>query len=653
MGKIRIPAALVAGLSLVPAAAGEPLEAPKPKVEAAATVTVTAEASPVPLIKTPNPVRILDKAAIEQSGARTLGDLLESLFPGQILANGGVGTASSLFLGGARNQDVVVTLDGIRITDASGLGGLNANALGLAGIDRVEVQLGPCTSRFGSDAMGGAVALHSSGSAAPGLSGDLRLGLGTQGIRQGGLSAAYGWNGGWLRTGLQASQEEQATPTPNPFRSTGVFLGAGQAVGEDTLVTLTYRNTNMAVPIPYSGKTYLESREDGARSEQLIATVRMAMGPRWLGELTLGQALQTRLEPNYGDPGSSPYDSRRNQALGHLAWTPAEGLGLNLSVDAYEEFAGSPGYPSGTDRGAGRHLGADLEASWEPLPWLRLLGDLRQQWDHQNFVFRPGTAAVPDTRSSQSTWKLGANALLGAGFRLYAAGGSGFSLPILSAVMYNATNFASTALNPERSSFLRAGAGWQRGPWSARLEASRTSFSELVYFDLGSYVYANGSRMRLQGLEGSLAYQQDRWGAEGSWRNQEARDLDAPAGAQLSSPAVLRRPFNILGARTWRQEGPWRIEARWSWSGSRYENFGGYPARIAASRTHFNDLALGLTWAASRSLSFSLRGEHLLQPRISVADWVSQRLAGRNDAYQIYGFPAQPPTAALELRYRF
>jgi vitamin B12 transporter len=658
MGKTRISLFLAVGASFLAAAPepGLPGEVPRPVAEASATVTVTAEAMPVELVKTPNPVRVLDKAAIEASGARTLGDLLESLFPGQLLANGGVGTSASLYLGGSRNQDVAVTLDGIRLMDASGLGGVNANALGLAGIDRVEVQVGPCSSTYGSDAMGGVVALSSSASAPKGFSGELKAGLGTQGIRQGSLAPAYGWNGGWVRAQVQGSQEDQATATNKPFRATGVFLGAGQSLGEDTLLTFSYRNAFTGIPTPYTNpastpRVYDADREEKVRSEQIIASLHSMLTPQWLADLTLGQALQTRQEPNYGAPGYTPYDSRRNQLVGHLGWLPGKGFGLNWNVDAYEEFAATPGYPAGTDRGEGHHLGLSMEGNWEPLAWLRLVGSAREQWDSQKFVF-PTASGVPDTSTQKTTWKLGANATLGAGFRAYASGGSGFSLPLLSAVMYNANNFGAT-LQTEASTFLRLGAGWERGPWSTRVEASRTHFSHLVYFDLNSYVYANGSQMRIQGVEGALTYKVAQWGAEAFWRNQEARELDVAPPLQLSNAAVIRRPFNIVGAKGWLVEGAFRLEGAWTWAGSRYENFGGFPSRLAASRTHFNDLSLAATWTASRTLSVSLRGEHLLQPRLTVADWRNRVGDGQNDASQIYGFPAQPPTLALELRYRF
>ena len=658
MGTTRISLILALGATFLAAAPeGAALIPPSAPSQAEATVTVSAEAVPVPVVKTPNPVRVLDKAAIEASGAHTLGELLGDLFPGQVLAAGGVGTASSLFLGGSRNQDVIVTLDGIRLTDSAGVGGVNVATLGLAGIDRVEVQLGPCSSTFGSDAMGGVVAMSSAAGARNGLSGEAKAAIGTLGIRAGSLTTAYGWGSGWVRASLQASQEDQATPTDNPFRNDGVFLGLGQQVGEDTLLGFSYRDSYSATPIPWvdpssTPRVYDPARQDQDRNQQIIGTLRSALSPAWLLDLSVGQALELRQEPNAEAPGSQPYNSRRDQAVGHLAWTPAANAGLSLGVDAYQEFANVPDWVAGQDYADGHHLGTFLEGNWEPRTWVRLTGSVREQWDRERFVFAPGYASVPDTSSRKTTWKAGANVLLGGGFRVYASGGSGFSVPVLYSVLYNAMNGGSNLQN-EQSTFSRVGASWERGPWSARLEASRTDFSNLVYFDLDSYLYANGSQIRTQGLEGALTYKTARWGAEGFWRNQEAREMDVPPAQQLTAAAVLRRPFNTLGAKVWEVLGAWRLDGSWTWSGPRYEDFGGYPAVIGASKTHFDDLSLGATWAYSAALSFSLKGEHLLQPRLTVADWLNHTTDNQSDAYQIFGFPAQPPTWTVEARYRF
>jgi outer membrane cobalamin receptor len=651
----RVLVLLATGPLLLAADAGA--EPPKPKVEAGATVTVTAEAAPVEVAKTPNPVKVLDKIAIEQSGAKTLGELLSDLLPGQILSNGGVGTAATTLLGGTRNQDVVVTLDGIRLTDASGLGGSNANTLALAGIERIEVQSGPCSSRFGAEAMGGVIALYSAGTAAKGLSGEVAETVGTQGIAGLRSAAAYGWERGWVRAAFQGQREDQATDTPKPFRATGGFLGLGQELGQDSLLTLSYRNAYTGTPIPYATvapttRIYAPDRESRSRNEQIVGSLRTVYGTDWMTEFTLGHVIQSRQEPGY-PAGFTDYGSRRNQALGRVTWTPIASLRTSLGADAYEETARTPGYPAGIDEGKGRHVALDFESSWEPLDRLRVVGALRQQWDRQNFVGTGSMPAPAEASSDHITWKLGVNALLGGGFRLYASGGTAFSLPFLSAVMYNATSGGSEPLNREESKYLTTGATWEQGPWSAKLEGSRTLFRHLVYFDLNSYLYANGSNMRTQGLEASGGYRVSRWGLEGFYRNQEARDLSQPKDAQLSAPAVVRRPFNSFGLKAFTVLGAFRLDGRWGWFGPHYENFGGFPAMLGASKVHFNDLALGAAWAATPAFTLTLRGEHLLQPRVTVEDWKNRTQDGRNDAYQIYGFPAQPRTFSLEARYRF
>ncbi len=665
MGLRSLSLILVAGAALPLAARAEGADAPKPKAEAKATVTVTAEALPVETVKTPNPVIVLDAEAIRRSGARTLGEILANRFPGQVLQNGGVGTASSLFLGGSRGQDVVVLLDGIRVQDASGLGGANLSGLGLIGIDRIEVQSGPCSTRFGAEAMGGVIALYSAGSATPGLSGEVRESFGNRGLAQISQTGAYGWNSGWVRAALGAAREDQATETTNPYREAGGSLGLGQQLGEATLLTLSYRNTYFGVPIPWASPSYgpgpraasayQDGRETSTRSQVMAATLHTEFTTTLQGELTLGQALQARKEPDYfTGEASHPFDSPRNQVNGSLGWKPASQVALSTSFDAYEESAAVDDFAGGKDRGTGRHLGLSVEGGFEPIPTLRLTGSVRHQQDRQAYAFTT-SPAEPELDLSADTWKVGANWVIHPGLRAYAALGTGFGIPFLSAVMYNQQN-AFPGLEPlrkEQSRFQQAGLDWSQGPWSLRFQANRTRYENLVIFDLTDYVYRNGSDLRIQGAEVTAGYQAETWNLEATYRNQEARDLKAPEGQQLSSGGIIRRPFQSLGLRAEATFGALRAHGHWGWFGGRYENFGGFPSRLAANKAHFNDLGLGLSWAATPALSLGLRGEHLLQPSTSKADWLARRYDQANDAAMIYGFPAQGPTAILDLRYRF
>lgn len=652
MGTTRITFLLTLGASLL-ATGTEP---PVRRSDVGPTMTVTAEAEPVENAKTPNPVVVIDREAIERSGAETVNDLLKQTFPGQILSNGGVGTSTSMFLGGARTQDVVVTLDGIRLTDPSGMGSVNLNSLGLAGIDRVEIETGACSSRFGADAMGGVVALYSSGSAPKGLSGGFAQKLGTHGIRGLQVNTAYGWDSGWLRVSGDGYRENQATPTEDPFRTVGTFLGLGQQLGSDSLLTVSYRNVYTGVPLPYrtatlTSRVYDEDRESATRSQQLVGSLRTTFSPEWTGELSLGHVLLNRKEPN--DPGVSRYDSRRNQAVGRLGWTPTDRQRLTLSVDAYEEAAFTPGGPAGRNEGRGKHIGMDLEGSFEPTDALRFLGVVRQQWDRQQFYGQSTALGIPGTKSDQRTWKLGANVTLPQGFRLYISGGRAFGLPLLSAVMYNASSGVTEPLGEEKSRFVMLGASWEQGPWSVKLEANRTIFTRMVYFDLNAFHYANGSDIRTQSAQLTVGYNRENWGLEGFYRNQEARDLNASEDMKFRTPAVLRRPFQSLGLKGHWIVAPFRFDLNWSWFGPHYENFGGWPSVIGASHVHFNDLGVAATWMARKDFTLTLRGEHLLQPTLTRKDWETRKTDGDNDAYQIFGFPAQPPTWTLEARYRF
>ena len=673
MGISRITLLLTLGAGLVASASSELAEAPRSKAEASATVTVTAEVAPVDLVKTPNPVTVIEKEGIERSGANTLGELLNDLLPGQVMANGGVGTAASLFLGGSRNQDTVVLLDGIRVSDAAGLGGVNFNQLGLAGIDRIEIQQGPCSTRFGSDAMGGVVALYSSGAAATGLHGELRGGLGSNGVRDLGVSPAYGWGTGWLRASLAGQREDQPTETANPFRTTSSVLGFGQNIGDSTLLTLNYRNTYFGVPIPYykpdaAGPerpewAYRDGREAKSRSEVISGSLRTVFTETLTGDLSLGQSVLNRLEPHDPYPAYAamdygyfePYNSRRSQATGSLHWLPCATMGYSLVVDAYEEYAGASDWNGGQNHGTGRHIGIAFEQFTEPTANFRMTLGVRHQWDRQTFQFQAGGPSEPEVRNSESTLKVGTNLLLAGGFRLFLSGGTGFSVPFLSAVMYNQQSSTTNPLKldplqAEKSRSFQTGCTWEAGPWSAKLETSRTSFENLVYFDLTNYYYRNGQDLRMQSVEASAAYRTPRWGLDGFLRCQEARDMDSEPARAFQSDGLIRRPFTSFGFRSYVVSGSLRFDGHWSWFGSRYENLNG---TIGAYKSHFNDVSLGITWTALRALSFSVRGEHLLQPHTTKEEWLARTRDFDNDASQIYGFPAQSPTLSLEARYRF
>ncbi len=671
MGRTSLLFILAAGAAF---AAETPFDKPKPKADASATVTVSAEATPVEQAKTPTLVKVIDVQAIERSGARTLGQLLDQLLPGQLMSNGGPGTSSTLRLGGSRGEDVLVLVDGVRVTDASGLGAVNANSLSLAGIERVEVLSGPCSSLYGANAAGGVVSLYTAAGVKAGFSLDTFAAAGTHSRREIQAAPGFGWSTGWVRTSLGASEEQAPTDTRNRFRQLATFVGVGQQLGEG-LLTASYRNAYQGVPIPYittsfgltprGATAYDGSRETTQRNEQLSTTYKVNLTTSLLLDASLGQALQERVETRTLTNGGSSYRSRRTQEGVGLHWRPEGGYGASLLLEGFDEKGVMPSYPKGEDTGKATHFGGVVEAFWEPTQVLRLVGSYRRQKDSQRFEPVTPGLALPDRDATAGTWRMGATFVFPGGHRFYASGGTGFGVPFLSAVLYHANNLLNPTsfsydpssykpLENERSRVAQIGYGYAEGPWSFRLDAQLTTYDNLVYFDLAStFDYANGQNLRIQGVETALAYRVKTWGAELSVRNQEARDLGVPLDQQLTSGAVVRRPFNTFGLSGYVEQGALRVDGHWSWSGARYENYGGFPSKLAANKTHFNDLGLLAAWTFRPGLSLGLRGEHLLQPHITRADWRNRTYDLRNDSEQIYGFPSQAPIWSLELRYRF
>ncbi|HNX95049.1 MAG TPA: TonB-dependent receptor [Holophaga sp.] len=669
MGISRISFLLVLGGAL--GASEAALETPRMPVEASATVTVTAEATPVDAVRTPHPVKVLDAEAIRQSGAQSLDQLLPDLLPGQIQAYGGPGSLSSLYLGASRAGDVVVLLDGIRITDPSSLSP-SFSDFSLGGIDRVEILQGPASTRYGADTHGGVVSLSSAGAAKAGFSGSASIAGGSHDLGRAAFDPAYGWDGGWLRAGLATSREAQSIAANDSFRSVSSNLSLGQKIGEDGLLTATYRNHYRGTPLPFASgydsnytsvRIFDPTRENALRDEDAIGSYRQTFGKTWLLETSFGHVSQHRAEPgsNVGD-ASDRFQGQRNQGVASLTWTPIQGFQANLLLDHSAELVGqAPGSSASYTEPVTAHAShnaAALELAYESELGLRAVVSGRYQQDAIDIT--ASGANLPRRDSNRFVYKAGLNWLSASGLRVYVSNGTSYNAPSLYDLTYNASRYPNApGLENETSQTAQAGASFERGPWSAKLEASRTRYDRVLYWmDLGGWSgrYANGRNLRIQGIEGSLAYAGARWRLEGFARSQEARNESQPEAAQLTTGGATGRPFFTGGLRASATMGDWRVQGRWSYVGSSYQYFDDFSG-VAGAKTHFNDVALAVAWtpdiAPGKPLTLTLRGEHLAQKEWTREEWLQGRMLRKNDAYLIPIFPSSGPTVSLEATYRF
>lgn len=101
------------------------------------------------------PVRVLDKDALQAKNGNTLGELLSDL-PGISNASFGAGVGRPVIRGLGGNR-VKMAINGTDSADVSAMSSDHAPMVDAANADAVEVIYGPNTLRFGSGAMGGVI----------------------------------------------------------------------------------------------------------------------------------------------------------------------------------------------------------------------------------------------------------------------------------------------------------------------------------------------------------------------------------------------------------------------------------------------------------------------------------------------------------------
>ncbi|MBK9797034.1 MAG: TonB-dependent receptor [Holophagaceae bacterium] len=665
-----------AALGAAAAAAGDPERKP-----GEATVTVSAEAQPVEVTRTPAPVRIVEAEELARLGSRTLAELLEVLQPGALMASGGTGASASAFLNGTLSRNVVVLLDGLRLNDPTAVSP-DLGTLSLIGIARVELVLGPASVLYGSDAIGGVIALTSLGRGTEGFQGQAGLKLGTDGLLGGTAQVQLSGPRTWLAAGAEALKQDNGFPG-DAFRQAGGFLRLGTKLGA-TELTAFYRNAGQTASVPFTTtgypaqRAYQPGRETRARQESWGASLRWPLASGLVLENTLQALSGNTSDPNGPLRQQTDRTFRRLEDQLTLHWTPSKDFRLSGRLEGREDTSHARNYYDPSTfaavryRGEGRDLAGALEARWTLAPGLDWVAGLRRDAGRRDLA-RVDTGQRSRAGSAEAgTWRSGINWVLGPELRLYASAGQGFRMPNTTEFALNAQAEGQDAktypIAPERSRTLQLGAtGLLAGHWEYRLEAQRTRVSDLLAYvydtsfafpALFTSHYANQGAIRAQSLEGALGWRggsEVAWGWELILRSQETRDLDHNQEGQRfgqRNTAIVRHPFFTGAIRGFLQARSWRADLRFDRVGSRYD-IQDTTYQVISTRRPYQDLSLGLSHEPLKHLTLALRGEQLLQPRQSVQDWLSGRYDRDGNAALVYGFPAPGPRWTLAATWRW
>ena len=189
--------------------------ATEPQLPTDDTITVTATGIQGLIAESGQSISVITATQIEAVQGSDPVRLLERL-PGVATArNGPLGSSTTVFVRGANSQQLLVTIDGVRVDDqAAPSGGFDFGTLLNGGVGRIELLRGSNSLAWGSDAIGGVLAITSDDR--PGFRAGTEYGANNT------VSADAGW-------AMRASRDTGLALNGGYTRSDGISAFAGGA----------------------------------------------------------------------------------------------------------------------------------------------------------------------------------------------------------------------------------------------------------------------------------------------------------------------------------------------------------------------------------------------------------------------------------------
>ena len=289
---------------------------------------ITATRVPTPITDIPAGVTVIDRQAIDDSGATTLGDVLATVPGLHVSPSGGPGGQSSVFMRGTNSGHVLVLRDGMPINDGSDPSdAFNFGIDSLSDIERIEIIRGPMAALYGSGAIGGVINLISRRGApgAPVVETDLSGGYPAtvQGSAQAsGVTGPFDYSltlESQSRRGFDSTPQRMTniyTGTPEGFRDRIATANLGYVPIDGTRLSLFLRGDESLFGFNDLGSpTFDDSNSTGTVSSLLgrIGVASKLFGGVYETSVFLGRLQDDRryLELlNYADPNLQTEDDR-------------------------------------------------------------------------------------------------------------------------------------------------------------------------------------------------------------------------------------------------------------------------------------------------------------------------------------------------------
>lgn len=503
---------------------------------------------------------VLTARDIRDSGAVDLPTLLRREAGFEFSQNGGIGTTSSTFLRGAATNQVLVLVDGVRISSLT-TGATQIDQLMLDHVERVEIVRGNVSSLYGSGAIGGVIQVFTrQGRGAPRASVD--VGIGGEGTRR--LRADYSGEIGSTRFSLNVSRfdtdgfsslRSTSSPTANPdrdgYRNESISGGLSHRFAAGHEAGIRFLSSRGKVEFDNAFAARITDLHEGrTQVESVVAYTSNLLASRWLSRLAFSGG-----KDRFDNVTNGVTTSRTRTRNSQLTWQNDVVLApdhtLMLGLEALRQ-----GVASTT---AYVRSGRDVDAL--------LLG----------YRGRAGRHAVQlNLRSERysdfgraNTHFAGYGYDLGERWRIVASGSRAFRAPTFNELFF--PGFGNADLRPERSRSVEAGLQYAAGPHLARAVAFRSRITDLI----NPFPVVNVNRAEIDGME--FSYQ----GSVAGFDLRASLTLHDPVQIAAGVESQLIRRANSFGSLSvGRSFGPWRLGGEILASEKRFDNhITAFPAR--------------------------------------------------------------------------
>ncbi|WP_199200523.1 TonB-dependent receptor plug domain-containing protein [Alkalicaulis satelles] len=531
----------LAGLAALTLAQGAPA-ADTQTSETSDVIKVTSVRLPVLARESGTALTVIGRTELDQTAF-----LVETLAaaPGvTINQTGAFGGASTVRIRGASGGQTLVLIDGVPVNDATSPGGAyNFAALDPDAVERIEVLRGAQSVLWGSDAIGGVVAIETR-RAAPGTGVSGFVEAGSFDTLRGGAAFEASGEPGALRLGVTSTatggiskaDERDGNTERDRFDAVTLHASGRLELGEAGQLDLAARQTRARTE--YDSFGAVTGVEDG---DEFDKTRDRSASLRWSNSFA-GDSLTTSALIGYADierdafaNGAFSFDARGERVTGRLdgAWTLQAGHRLAAGLDLERSKA---------DGESSRQEGLFVLGELRPAEGVVLTGGVRRD--------------ESDRYGGATTGRVSASVQAAGTLRLRANAGTGFKAPSIFQTTFFCCGAAgpNTDLKAERSAGYDIGADLALAGGAVMLEATwfAQDITDLIDFSFAAGGYENIARADTSGVElGARVRLAQGWSASASYTWLEAEDGDGNRLARLprhTADAALSYTQELWGA---------------------------------------------------------------------------------------------------------